>query len=365
MEGLVTMRGGKAPSPEFWRGRRVLVTGHSGFKGGWLTVWLDALEARVSGFSLPPEQERDLFHAAQIGDLCASEFGDVRDYPRFAQAVENADPEVIFHLAAQPLVRRGYDRPLETVEVNVMGAANLLAASARCRALHAVVVVTTDKVYRSASRRAPFVEDDPLGGHDPYSASKAAAEIVVQSFAASFAEPQGRAVGTARAGNVVGGGDWSADRLVPDAIRAFLDKQPLVLRMPEAIRPWQHVIEPLAGYLLFAEALAGEAKPRERAFNFGPSSEQCARVGDVARRLAALWGEGAAIERGLRDSARPEGEFLLLDSGLAQERLDWRPVFTLEDALELSVAWYRLFASGARPAALRALMRDQIALAAP
>ena len=356
MEDLVTR-----PSPEFWRGRRIWLTGHSGFKGAWLSLWLTDMGAEVFGFSLPPERPEDAYHSAGAAKAANTSFGDLRDAEALARAYGEAAPDIVLHLAAQPLVRRSYDRPLETMNVNIEGVASVLALCHHAPTPpSAVVVATTDKVYRNAGEGRAFVESDPLGGHDPYSASKAAAEIVVESWRKSFLEPLGVPVATARAGNVIGGGDFSPDRLVPDAIRAFRTHEPLRLRMPQAVRPWQHVVEPLAGYLLLAEALANGRNDVRTAFNFGPDHKQLKAVGDVAERMAALWGEDAQVVIGETDATKPEAATLSLDSAQASERLGWRPCFGFEDSLDMTIAWYRAWANGADAKTLRDLMRAQI-----
>jgi CDP-glucose 4,6-dehydratase len=272
----------------FWRGRRVLLTGHTGFKGAWLALWLEQLGAEVVGLALPPDTEPALYSllAPIIG--LRSRVGDIRDPVMLAQAVSEARPQIVIHLAAQALVRRSYRRPVETFGINVMGTALLLDSLRAVADLQAVLVITTDKVYRNSGRGEPFGEDDPLGGGDPYSASKAAAELATASMAASFFAGRGVAVATARAGNVIGGGDWSEDRLIPDIWRAVHSGAPLRLRNPQATRPWQHVLEPLAGYLRYAERLASGANV-PRALNFGPPLGDVATVAEVAdAMLAAL-----------------------------------------------------------------------------
>lgn len=355
----------RAPDPEFWRGRRVWLTGHSGFKGGWLALWLAGLGAEVHGFGLPPERAEDLFHSAGIGGMIRSRFGELGDAEALTRSYRAAAPQVVLHLAAQPLVRRGYDRPLATVAANVLGTAGVLELCRSGPKPEAVVVVTTDKVYRNPEAARAFVEDDPLGGHDPYSASKAAAEILAESWRASFLGPAGIPMATARAGNVIGGGDFAEDRLVPDAIRAFRAGRDLRLRMPAAVRPWQHVIEPLGGYLLLAEALAAGRPEAAGAFNFGPDPMQFRAVGEVAGMLARLWGAGREAKAGPADPSRPEARHLTLDSRKAARLLGWEARIGLEAALALTVEWYRAWDAGAPPAALAALMRRQIAAQLP
>lgn len=326
--------------PGFWRGRRVLVTGHTGFKGSWLSLWLQELGAEVFGFGLEPPTEPSLFAAARVGEGMASTTGDVRDRALVAGAVAAAEPDVLLHLAAQPLVRESFADPVGTYEVNVSGTANVLDAAVRAK-VRAVVVVTSDKCYEPRSGGAPCREGDPLGGSDPYSSSKACAELVAAAWRRSF----GTAIATVRAGNVIGGGDWAADRLVPDAIRAALDGRPLLVRNPEAIRPWQHVLNPLSGYLEVAQRL-GEEPAAAEAWNFGPAPDDELPVRDVADRLASLWGEGLEW-RAEGDGGPPETAVLRLDSAKARERLGWEPRWHLDEALSATVDWFRAWSAGA------------------
>ena len=336
------------PSPQFWRGKRVLLTGHTGFKGAWLSVWLTRMGAKVHGFALAPETEPSLFRLTGLAGMLDHAEGDVRDVAAIRSAVEAARPQVVLHLAAQSLVRRSYAEPLETLASNVMGTANLLQALRAAADLKAVVVVTTDKCYENREWEWSYRENDPLGGRDPYSASKACAEIVTAAFRDSYLGAKGVAVGTARAGNVVGGGDWANDRLLPDCVRAFSRGAKLRVRYPAAVRPWQHVLEPLAGYLLLAERLynaspvdAGQAT----AFNFGPSVDDVRTVGWVVAETARLWGPAAGWE--IDDGANPkEAQMLALDAARARAMLGWRPRLTLGQCLEWTVHWYRVTAAG-------------------
>ena len=346
-----------------WRGCDVFLTGHTGFKGGWLTLWLHALGARVHGYALEPPTTPSLFEAAGLQRLLASECrADLADRAALAAALAQAAPRVVFHLAAQPLVRASYADPLGTLASNVMGTAHLLEAVRGVDSVEAVVVVTTDKVYLNREWVHPYRESDALGGHDPYSASKAAAEMVAASYRASFfATPAARArIATARAGNVIGGGDWAADRLVPDGLQAFAAGQPLRLRYPEAVRPWQHVLEPLAGYLLLAQELLapGRRDAAARAWNFGPGEGGDATVGMVAQRLAQAWGADARVEITAVAGQLHEAGLLRLDAAQARSALGWRPRWDLDQAIEATVAWHRAWQQGAD---LQALGRAQIA----
>ncbi|MEC5291201.1 CDP-glucose 4,6-dehydratase [Aurantimonas sp. C2-6-R+9] len=330
----------------FWTGRRVLVTGHTGFKGGWLCLWLERLGAQVTGVARAPETEPALYHLLGPWSGHEHHLADIRDLSALAPLVNTARPQVVFHLAAQPLVRRSYAEPVETFETNVMGTVNLLAAIHGAPDVQAVVVVTTDKVYAHRDDGRPFDEDDRLGGNDPYSCSKACAELVVQGFRDSFFGSGGPALATARAGNVVGGGDWSEDRLVADCVRSLEAGRPVHLRAPRSIRPWQHVIEPLAGYLKLAQALTEEPARAPQAVNFGPDPDQSATVAEMAERLAAAWG---AAEAWLADEGPhpPEAKALRLRSDRAAEALGWRPRLSLDETLTWTADWYRAHRAGA------------------
>ncbi|MGQ0512024.1 MAG: CDP-glucose 4,6-dehydratase [Betaproteobacteria bacterium] len=329
-------------TPDAWRGRRVLLTGHTGFKGAWLALWLRSLGAHVAGYSLAPPTQPSLYAEARVGEgLEAGATADIRDLGTLQSFTRAFDPEVVFHLAAQSLVRRSYVDPRETWSTNVEGTACLLEAARACPALRAVVVVTSDKCYRNDGAARPFREDDALGGSDPYSASKAAAEIVSSGYRASFFDGDGRpALATARAGNVIGGGDWAQDRLVTDAVKAFAAGAPLRLRHPQSTRPWQHVLDALHGYLILAEALLAGDGRCAGGWNFGPAPEDERPVSWLAARLAARWGEGA----GWRPDQGPhpaEAATLRLDSSRARRDLGWRPKLQLEAAVDWTVDWYR------------------------
>lgn len=328
-----------------WRGRDVFVTGHTGFKGGWLSLMLHHLGARVHGYALNPGPIPSMFDVAGVARALASDVrADIADFTRLRESMRAATPEVLIHLAAQPLVRQSYDEPVGTFATNVMGTVNVLEAARGLSSLRAIVIITTDKVYANHNTGERFVEDAPLGGDDPYSASKAAAELVAASYRHSFFQGAGCArVASARAGNVIGGGDWAEDRLVPDCLRAFAALRPACLRYPTASRPWQHVLEPLAGYLtLAAHLLLPDGGRLARSWNFGPRPDDQATVGDVAQRIARLWGDSARVL--LDDATHPhEAGLLALDSSMATNLLGWRPRWSLDEALVATVAWQRAF----------------------
>lgn len=333
-----------------WSGKRVVVTGHTGFKGGWLTLWLHYLDAIVHGFALDPPTDPCFFETARVKATLASDTrSDIRDLTALNAALAAAQPEVIFHLAAQPLVRRSYQDPLDTLNTNVMGTAHVLEAARTVDSVRAIVIVTTDKVYENREWVYPYREIDPLGGHDPYSASKAASEIVVASYRSSFFGREARhpvRIATARAGNVVGGGDWATDRLIPDCLRAFAQGQSVRLRFPGAVRPWQHVLEPLAGYLELAEHLiAPDGEQYATAWNFGPDPDDDATVGEVAELAATLWGH-AAVEYVSASDKVHEAGLLRLDSTRARLDLRWRPRWSLQKALENTICWHKAWIEG-------------------
>ena len=342
------------PDPPFWRGRRVLLTGHSGFKGAWAALWLEKMGAEVHGFALPPDTSPSLWAELDSSPLASETLADLDDGEALDEAVRRARPQIVFHMAAQALVRRGVADPVGTFATNTLGTARLLAALSGSEGLEAVIVVTTDKVYAEDGPRR-FVEEDRLGGSDPYSASKAATELVAQSFAATFFDPVGARVATARAGNVIGGGDWAEDRLVPDVWRAIRAGDPARLRAPEAVRPWQHVLEPLAGYFVYAEALQSGREP-PRALNFGPDAGGSLSVGEVAARIGAALGSTSPWEPDER--AHPEERaFLAIDSTLARETIGWAPRLDPREAVEWTAAWYRGHGEGG---SARNLCLDQI-----
>lgn len=345
-------------NPAFWAGRRVFLTGHTGFKGGWLALWLRELGAQVSGYALPPACAPVMYEAADVAALCeTSTLADIRDAAALHQALERFAPELVLHLAAQPLVRESYRSPAETYATNVMGTLNVLEASRRCASVRAVLVVTTDKCYENREWLWPYREQDALGGHDPYSSSKACAEILCASWRDSFLREAGIALATARAGNVIGGGDWSVDRLIPDVLRAWQRGETVTLRFPQAVRPWQHVLEPLAGYLQLAQALLEHGDAYARAWNFGPDADGLVSVGDVVEQLAKNW-PGVARWQVDSDEQPHEAGLLTLDSSQARVRLGWRPRLSLQQTLLKTLDWHQAWCSGDN---MQAFSRGQIA----
>lgn len=359
-------------TPEFWRGRRVFVTGHTGFKGSWLCLLLAQLGARVSGFALAPDTTPSLYEQAGIGGGVDSVIGDIRDAAALRSAMQRAQPEVVLHLAAQALVRPSYDDPVGTYATNVMGTVHLLESVRATPSVRSTVVVTTDKCYENNDSGTPFREQDPLGGHDPYSSSKACAELLCAAWRQSFlaAPHAARVVGlaTARAGNVIGGGDWAVDRLVPDLLAAIAAGRVPTLRNPHATRPWQHVLEPLAGYLMLAERLHEDPKRWAGAWNFGPAEQDICDVRRVATRLSHLMGRPLAW--GSACGPQPhEAQRLALDSGKAHRELGWAPRWGLDEALAAIAEWQLAGAEGlsARDITLRQIARylGRCATAAP
>jgi CDP-glucose 4,6-dehydratase len=330
-----------------WRGRRVLVTGHTGFKGGWLCLLLAELGAEVTGFALAPVSEPNLFDAAGIGTTVTSVIGDVRDAAAVRAAMAAARPEIVFHLAAQPLVRYSYDNPVETYATNVMGTVHVLEAARQIAGVRAIVAVTSDKCYENREWVWPYRESDPMGGHDPYSSSKGAAELVIAAYRRSYFDGgRGPAVASVRAGNVIGGGDWSADRLIPDLVRAFEAGTPPVIRAPQAVRPWQHVLEALGGYVMIADRLfAGDAAFAD-AWNFGPADDDTRPVGWIVDRMAQAWGVPSTYSDWIGPVPHEAG-LLKLDTAKARAALGWRPMMGLAQAIDSIVAWHKAVGAGA------------------
>lgn len=325
--------------PAFWNGRRVLVTGHTGFKGAWLSLWLCSLGARVTGLSCGAPSEPSLFELARVGGDMDDRSADVRDERAVVAAIADAQPELVIHMAAQSLVRRSFAEPRETYETNVMGTVNVLEAVRLTESVRAVVVVTSDKCYENREWEWAYREHEPMGGHDPYSSSKGAAELVTAAYRDSFFSGSDSArIASARAGNVIGGGDWAVDRLIPDIMRAALAGEPVQIRNPSSIRPWQHVLSPLSGYLVLAQALWASPE-HARAWNFGPAEQDARTVEEIVARIGERWPQELRIERDPGPNPH-EAHYLKLDSSLARAKLGWRPALDLDEGLDMTVEWY-------------------------
>jgi CDP-glucose 4,6-dehydratase len=338
------------PDPDFWRGKRVLLTGHTGFKGAWLALWLQQLGAQVTGIALAPAGPSNLFEQMGPGLVQQHHLTDICDAPALTAQVRAARPDIVLHLAAQALVRASYLAPLQTLNTNIMGTAHLLDALRDLPDVRVAVMVTTDKVYRNVEQAYPYRETDALGGHDPYSASKAASEAVIASYRDAFLRQQGVAVASARAGNVIGGGDWAPDRIIPDAVRAWQQGQPLQVRSPEAVRPWQHVLEPLAGYLRLAQCL-WDRPELAGAYNFGPASHEAATVRDVVEMAAKSYGTGKVHYQN-NSKVLHEATWLALETAKARTDLGIQPHWSLPVAVDRTLAWYRAQQAGAEARAL-------------
>jgi CDP-glucose 4,6-dehydratase len=326
---------------EFWRGKCIFLTGHTGFKGSWLSIWLQSLGAQVHGLALEPPSTPNLFTVAQVEvGMATHTVGDIRDLNTVQKAMQAAQPDIIIHMAAQPLVRLSYAEPVATFATNVMGTVHVLEAANSTPSVKAIVVVTTDKCYENKEWAWGYRENEPMGGHDPYSSSKGCAELVTSAYRSSFLQSSGIAVASARAGNVIGGGDWAADRLVPDILRAFEQNQPVTIRNPNATRPWQHVLEPLSGYLTLAEHLYTQGQAYAEGWNFGPQDEDAKPVQWIVEHMVNSWGKGT---RWQQDSGvHPhEANYLKLDISKAKARLRWQPRLNLAVALEMVAAWHK------------------------
>lgn len=328
----------------FWRGRRVFVTGHTGFKGSWLCLLLNELGSKVKGFALDAPTNPSLFKEARIAEFADSEIGDIRDFESLFQSIHNFQPDVLIHMAAQPLVRYSYVAPIETYAINVLGTANVLEAAKMCGSIKSVVCVTTDKCYENREWLWPYRETEPMGGHDPYSASKGCAELVTASYRKSYYLEKAIGLASARAGNVIGGGDWASDRLIPDILRAFENNQPVVIRSPNAIRPWQHVLEPLSGYLMLAERLYKKFDGFDEGWNFGPYEDDAKPVNWVLDRMVEAWPE-TSWELDMTVGNPHEANFLKLDISKARTKLNWKPTWKLDQTLVRIVNWHRAWLS--------------------
>ncbi len=332
--------------PDFWKGKRVFLTGHTGFKGSWLSLWLQSLGATVKGYALAPDTEPALFDVADVSQGMVHEIGDIRDLAQVKKSVLEFDPEILIHMAAQPLVRLSYKDPVETYATNVMGTVHVLEAARQSPSLRAFVNVTTDKCYENREWEWGYREYEPMGGHDPYSNSKGCSELVTSAYRRSFFTDGGQVgVATARAGNVIGGGDWATDRLIPDILRAFEKQNPVTIRNPKATRPWQHVLEPLSGYLVLAENLYRDPAAYADGWNFGPRDEDAKSVEWILDRMVQMWGKGARWQ--LEEKPQPhEARFLKLDISKARAHLGWSPAWELSETLERIVTWHQSWLSG-------------------
>jgi CDP-glucose 4,6-dehydratase len=330
---------------EFWEGKKVFLTGHTGFKGGWLTLWLKSLGAEIHGYALSPPTEPNLFNVANIArELASSTIGDIRDLDNLVESVQNAQPDIVIHMAAQPLVRYSYNEPVETYAVNVMGTVNILEAVKRTSGIRAVINVTTDKCYENREWIWPYRENEAIGGYDPYSSSKACSELVTAAYRRSYMTESGINLATARAGNVVGGGDWATDRLLPDLFNSVDTGNTLVIRSPDAIRPWQHVLEPLSGYLVLAEKLYNTGETFADAWNFGPGDDSCQSVRSVIEKISIMLPElhwDLDAEEQLHEAG-----ILKLDSSKAKNLLGWNAQWSLDKALQKTVEWYQGWKAG-------------------
>jgi CDP-glucose 4,6-dehydratase len=336
-------------NPSFWSGRKVFVTGHTGFKGSWLSLWLQQLGANLTGFALAPPTNPSLFEVAQVVQGMTSIIGDIRDGQALSRAMKEARPDVVIHMAAQPLVRYSYANPVETYSTNVMGTVHLLEAVRAVDTVRSVVVVTSDKCYENQEWVWGYRENEPMGGYDPYSNSKGCSELVVSAYRSSYFNPtdyetHGVALASARAGNVIGGGDWAEDRLIPDMLRAIEAGRPVVIRSPHAIRPWQHVLEPLMGYLLLAEKLGGQGPEFSEGWNFGANDDDAKPVEWIVNKMTAQWGDGATWQLDGHQHLH-EAHYLKLDCSKAKSRLGWQPRWNIEEAIHQIITWYRSYLS--------------------
>ena len=341
---------------EFWHGKKVLLTGHTGFKGGWLALWLQSLGAEVTGYSLEAPTTPSLFNEARVQDGMQHRIGDIRDLAAVQRAFTDAEPEIVIHMAAQPLVRLSYQQPVETYATNVMGTVHVLEAARHAGSVRAIVNITTDKCYENKEWPWGYREDEPMGGFDPYSNSKGCAELVASAYRRSFLAGSNIAMATARAGNVIGGGDWALDRLLPDVLRALEKGEPVLIRNPHSIRPWQHVLEPLSGYLRLAETLHENGQQDAEGWNFGPRDEDAQPVQWIVERMCTAWGRGAHWTQQPGDHPH-EAHYLKLDISKARARLNWAPRWSLDQALERIIEWHRAWRAGAD---MRALCLQQI-----
>jgi CDP-glucose 4,6-dehydratase len=344
MENMGRLKG--KVNPSFWKGKKVFITGHTGFKGSWLSLWLQDMGAVVKGYALAPNTIPNLFKQANVAQNMDSEIGDITDLNHVTDSMMAFNPEVLIHMAAQPLVRLSYQDPVLTYATNVMGTVNVLEAARKCTNLKAIVSVTTDKCYENKEWAWGYRENEPMGGHDPYSSSKGCAELVTAAYRKSFFnENKSTFLASARAGNVIGGGDWAEDRLIPDILRAFVNKEPVIVRNPLSTRPWQHVLEPLSGYLVLAQHLFEDGSSFAEGWNFGPKDEDCKSVSWILDKMVENWGNKAKWELDKNNNPH-EAEYLKLDCSKATMQLNWHPKWNLEYTLESIINWHQNYLSG-------------------
>jgi len=344
MESMVISKG--TVDPVFWKDKKVFLTGHTGFKGAWLSLWLQSMGAIIKGYSLEPNTTPNLFTEACVGKGMESEIGDIRDLNQISKSMLDFNPDVLIHMAAQPLVRYSYKNPIETYSTNVMGTVNVLESARKCSNLKSIVSITTDKCYENTGVKTGYKEYDPMGGHDPYSSSKGCAELVTSAYRRSFFSSEDTAsLASARAGNVIGGGDWAEDRLIPDILRAFQKSEPVVIRNPLSTRPWQHVLEPLSGYLVLAQELFLNGDNFAEGWNFGPKDEECKPVSWILDRMVEIWGGNASWSLDKENNPHEAG-FLKLDCSKASSRLKWKPKWDLQFTLKSIVDWHQIYSNG-------------------
>jgi len=335
-----------AVDTSFWKNKKVFLTGHTGFKGAWLSLWLQSMDAIVKGYSLEPNSTPNLFTEACVGNNMESEIGDIRDLNQISKSMLDFNPDVLIHMAAQPLVRYSYKNPIETYSTNVMGTVNVLESARKCSNLKSIVSITTDKCYENTGVNTGYKEYDPMGGHDPYSSSKGCAELVISAYRRSFfSSKHSASLASARAGNVIGGGDWADDRLIPDILRAFEKSEPVVIRNPLSTRPWQHVLEPLSGYLLLAQELFLNGDEFAEGWNFGPKDEDCKPVSWILDQMVISWGNNASWSLDKNNNPHEAG-FLKLDCSKASNRLKWDPKWNLQESLKMIVNWHQNYLKG-------------------
>lgn len=333
-------------NPEFWQGKRVFLTGHTGFKGSWLSLWLQQMGAIVKGFALEPNTSPNLFERAGVAKNMESEMGDITNLSLIKDSMNSFNPDILIHMAAQPLVRLSYEEPVLTYSTNVMGTVNVLEAARTCKKLKAIVSVTTDKCYENKEWVWGYRENEPMGGFDPYSSSKGCAELVTAAYRNSFFYAENSpAIASARAGNVIGGGDWAEDRLIPDILKSFEKKSPVIVRNPMATRPWQHVLEPLSGYLVLAEHLFNEGKSFAEAWNFGPKDEDCKSVSWILDKMVANWDDQVSWELDKKTNPHEAG-YLKLDCSKAASKLNWHPKWNLDFTLGKIINWHKSYLNG-------------------